>query len=158
MPTSACTALWQYIIDMPRTKKISKFLSETPDETRNVARELARSLKPGDVLYLYGELGSGKTVFVKGLCESLGVNDDVTSPSFVIATEYHGKYVIAHVDLYRLDGNAVTDLPIEEYILEKGITVIEWADRIRRVAQGIIVKMSILNHHKRTIEIEDLRD
>ncbi|MDH4211440.1 MAG: tRNA (adenosine(37)-N6)-threonylcarbamoyltransferase complex ATPase subunit type 1 TsaE [candidate division WOR-3 bacterium] len=143
---------------MPRTKKISKFLSETPDETRNVARELARSLKPGDVLYLYGELGSGKTVFVKGLCESLGVNDDVTSPSFVIATEYHGKYVIAHVDLYRLDGNAVTDLPIEEYILEKGITVIEWADRIRRVAQGIIVKMSILNHHKRTIEIEDLRD
>jgi tRNA threonylcarbamoyladenosine biosynthesis protein TsaE len=143
---------------MPRTEKIDKFLSENPDETRNVARVLARSLRPGDVLYLYGELGSGKTVFVKGLCEGLGVDDDVTSPSFVIATEYHGKYLIAHVDLYRLDETAASDLPIEEYILKKGITVIEWADRIRQVVKGIIVKMTILNHQKRAIEIEDLRD
>lgn len=135
----------------------SKFLSENPDKTRDIARELAKSLKPGDVLYLYGELGSGKTVFVKGLCEGLGVDGDVTSPSFVIVTEYHGRYIIAHVDLYRLDGTAARDLPIEEYMLESGITVIEWADRISRATSGIVVRISILNHQKRAIEIEDLR-
>ena len=142
---------------MSRTKKISRFSSNTPEATRNYARKLARSLRPGDVLYLYGELGSGKTVFVKGLCDGLDVNDVVTSPSFVIATEYHGKYTIAHVDLYRLDGVAAGDLPIEEYMLQNGITVIEWADRIGDVTEGITVKISIIDHEKRMIEIEDLR-
>ncbi len=142
---------------MSRTKKISRFLSNTPEATRKYARKLARSLRPGDVLYLYGELGSGKTVFVKGLCDGLDVNDVVTSPSFVIATEYHGKYTIAHVDLYRLDGVAAGDLPIEEYMLQNGITVIEWADRIGDVTEGITVKISIIDHEKRMIEIEDLR-
>ena len=133
-------------------------MSENPDKTRDIARELAGSLRPGDVLYLYGELGSGKTVFVKGLCEGLGVEEDVTSPSFVIATEYHGKYAVTHVDLYRLDGKAASDLPVEEYMLETGITVIEWADRIGPVSKGISVRITILNHQKRVIEIEDLRD
>jgi len=139
-------------------RKDSKLLSKNPEETRKIARELAESLKPGDVLYLYGELGSGKTVFVKGLCEGLGVEEDVTSPSFVIATEYHGKYTVTHVDLYRLDGTATRNLPIEEYMIENGITVIEWADRISRATSGIFVRIDILNHQKRTIEIEDLRN
>ena len=135
-----------------------KFLSENPARTRDIAREVAMSLRPGDVLYLFGELGSGKTVFVKGLCEGLGVEEDVTSPSFVIATEYHGKYTVTHVDLYRLDGKAASELPVEEYMLESGITVIEWADRIGGVSKGILVRISILNHQKRAIEIEDLRN
>jgi tRNA threonylcarbamoyladenosine biosynthesis protein TsaE len=143
---------------MQRDSDKEKFLSENPDKTRDIARELAGSLRPGDVLYLYGELGSGKTVFVKGLCEGLGVKEDVTSPSFVIATQYHGKYTITHVDLYRLDSDAASDLPVEEYMLEDGITVIEWADRIGRVSKGISVRMTILNHQKRAIEIEDLRN
>ena len=142
---------------MRREKRNSKFLSENPDKTREIARELAGSLRPGDVLYLYGELGSGKTVFVKGLCEGLAVEEEVTSPSFVIATEYHGRYTVAHVDLYRLDGTAAHNLPIEEYMLERGITVIEWADRISRATSGIVVRIDILNHQKRAIEIEDLR-
>lgn len=143
---------------MHRDRNKERFLSDDPDRTRDIARKLAGSLKPGDVLYLYGELGSGKTVFVKGLCEGLDVEEDVTSPSFVIATEYHGKYTVTHVDLYRLDGIAASDLPVEEYMLENGITVIEWADRIGRVSTGISVRMTILNHQKRAIEIEDLRD
>ena len=142
---------------MPHDRNKERILSENPDKTRDIARELAGSLRPGDVLYLYGELGSGKTVFVKGLCEGLGVEEYVTSPSFVIATEYHGKYTVTHVDLYRLDGTAASDLPVEEYMLENGITVIEWADRIGIVSKGISVRMTILNHQKRTIEIEDLR-
>ena len=143
---------------MSRTKKIIRYSSNTPQETREIAKALARSLKAGDVIYLYGELGSGKTVFVKGLCEGLGVEEEVTSPSFVIATEYHGQYEVAHVDLYRLDGTAAADLPIEEYMIENGITVIEWADRIGWQVTGIIVKFSIVDHQERVIEIEDLRN
>jgi tRNA threonylcarbamoyladenosine biosynthesis protein TsaE len=143
---------------MRRDIKNSRFSSENPDKTRAIARELAASLRPGDVLYLYGELGSGKTVFVKGLCEGLAVEEEVTSPSFVIATEYHGRYTIAHVDLYRLDRTAARDLPVEEYMLESGITVIEWADRISRTTSGIVVRIDILNHQERAIEIEDHRD
>ncbi|MBE0434169.1 tRNA (adenosine(37)-N6)-threonylcarbamoyltransferase complex ATPase subunit type 1 TsaE [candidate division WOR-3 bacterium] len=142
---------------MSQTERINKFVSDAPEKTWGIARQLARSLKPGDVLYLYGELGSGKTVFVKGLCEGLDVKDDVTSPSFVIATEYEGRYAVTHVDLYRLDASAASDLPIEEYVLERGVTVIEWADRIGKVEKGIIVRISIVDHQKRGIEIEDLR-
>ncbi len=143
---------------MSRTIRNHKELSDSPEETLAVAKNLAVSLKPGDILYLYGELGSGKTVFVKGLCAGLGVKDEVTSPSFVIATEYHGTQSVAHVDLYRLDKGQVRDLPIEEYILDKGITVIEWADRLGPATKGIAVRISIVNHQKRVIEIEDLRD
>jgi tRNA threonylcarbamoyladenosine biosynthesis protein TsaE len=143
---------------MSRIERSSRVVSNSPDETQGIAKNLARALKPGDVLYLYGELGSGKTVFVKGLCEGLGVEEEVTSPSFVIATEYHGRYSVAHVDLYRLDTAGAGDLPIEEYMLAKGITVIEWADRIGPVTKGIVVKISIDDHQKRVIEIEDLRD
>lgn len=133
-------------------------MSDSPEETLAIAKNLARSLKPGDILYLYGELGSGKTVFVKGLCAGLGVKDEVTSPSFVIATEYDGTQSVAHVDLYRLDRGQVGDLPIEEYILDRGITVIEWADRIGATTKGVVVRINIVNHQKRVIEIEDLRD
>lgn len=132
-------------------------LSASVEETRSIAKTLARDLRAGDVLYLYGELGSGKTVFVKGLCEGLDIEERVTSPSFVIATEYHGRIAVAHVDLYRLDNTAVSDLPIDEYMLRSGITVIEWADRIGEVMDGITVKMSIIDHQRRVIEIEDLR-
>ncbi len=142
---------------MSKTRKSSRILSASVDETRSVAKGLAQDLRAGDVLYLYGELGSGKTVFVKGLCEGLGVEERVTSPSFVIATEYHGRIAVAHVDLYRLDKAAVSDLPIEEYMLRSGITVIEWADRIGEVTNGIVVKMTIIDHQRRMIEIEDLR-
>ena len=143
---------------MSGVERTSKFVSETPEQTRSIARQVARSLRPGDVLYLYGELGSGKTVFVQGLCAGLDVKDDVTSPSFVIATEYEGRYRVTHVDLYRLDGKAAGALPIEEYMLDKGITVIEWADRLDRAGTGIVVRISIVDHQKRLIEIEDIRD
>lgn len=132
-------------------------MSASVEETRSIAKGLARDLRAGDILYLYGELGSGKTVFVKGLCEGLGVEERVTSPSFVIATEYHGRIAVAHVDLYRLDNTAVNDLPIDEYMLQSGITVIEWADRLGEVTKGIMVKMNIIDHQRRVIEIEDLR-
>jgi tRNA threonylcarbamoyladenosine biosynthesis protein TsaE len=139
-------------------KKKKEYISNSPAETTRIAREIAKELKPGDIIYLIGELGSGKTVFVKGVCAGLGVKEEVTSPSFVIATEYHGFMMIAHVDLYRLPGGEVSDLPVEDYTLENGITLIEWADRITVRRNGISIKFDIIDHKRRKIEIEDLRD
>jgi tRNA threonylcarbamoyladenosine biosynthesis protein TsaE len=151
------TAHLKYTTRMLEAKKRTT-ISNSAGETINIAKDFARILRPGDVVYLYGELGSGKTIFVKGVCVGLGVKDDVTSPSFVIATEYKGAVRIAHIDLYRLETTDAGSLPLEEYVLEKGITLIEWADRIQVTDKGIRVKFTILDHEKRKIEIEDLRD
>ena len=133
-------------------------MSNSPEETIRIAKRIARTLKPGDIVYLYGELGSGKTVFVKGICLGLGVKEDVTSPSFVIATEYHGALAVAHIDLYRLQRGEAVGLPVEEYFSRSGITLIEWADRIDSITKGINVKFHITDHRKRMIEVEDIRN
>ena len=136
----------------------TEILSKSAEETLRIAAELAKELQPGDVVLLYGELGSGKTVFVKGVCAGLGVKENVTSPSFVIATEYHGEMRISHIDLYRLQRGEAGDLPISEYVLDNGITLIEWADRLDAASEGIKVKFTILNHEQRKVEIEDFRN
>jgi tRNA threonylcarbamoyladenosine biosynthesis protein TsaE len=139
-------------------RKVAEYISNSPEETMKIARKIARTLVAGDIMYLYGELGSGKTVFVKGLCTGLGVDEEVTSPSFVIATEYRGTIPVAHIDLYRLQRGMAGDLPIEEYMLPNGLTVIEWADRIDVLRKGIRVNIDIINRTKRVIKIEDLRN
>ena len=104
-------------------------------ETISLAREFARRLVAGDVVALYGELGAGKTQFVKGVCLGLGLVEVVTSPSFIIMNEY--KYArnggeslsVYHFDFYRIKSiSEVYDLGIEEYFYGKGICLIEWAD------------------------------
>ncbi|MCK4941710.1 tRNA (adenosine(37)-N6)-threonylcarbamoyltransferase complex ATPase subunit type 1 TsaE [candidate division WOR-3 bacterium] len=137
---------------------MAEYISNSSEETKKIAKKIAKTLKPGNVMYLYGELGSGKTVFVKGICAGLGIDEEITSPSFVIATEYRGTLVVAHIDLYRLQRGQAGDLPIEEYILQDGVTVIEWADRIDVLKKGISVNIDIINRKKRVIKIEDLRN
>lgn len=138
--------------------KRMRILSDGPDRTKEIGAEMAAELRAGDVVYLYGELGSGKTVFVKGLCSGLGVDEEVTSPSFVIATEYNGALKVSHIDLYRLDGVQVAALPLDEYIAANGVTVIEWADRLGSVSKGIVIHIAILGETSRELLLEDLRD
>lgn len=139
-------------------KNIKKILSKSPQETIDIARKIAGKLQPGDVIYLYGELGSGKTVFAKGLCLGIGVAEEVTSSSFVIATEYEGNIPVAHIDLYRLNQDALYTLPIDEYIRDDGITIIEWADRLNaKYKEGLEVKIKINENNSREMTIEDFR-
>jgi len=138
-------------------QKRKEIVSKSPQHTIVIAREFVSTLRPGDVVYLYGELGSGKTVFVKGICAGLGVTEEVTSPSFVIATEYQGSMKVAHIDLYRLSSGGANNLPIEEYLVDNGITLIEWADRIEVGKRGINIRFTIIDHQRRRIEIEDFR-
>jgi tRNA threonylcarbamoyladenosine biosynthesis protein TsaE len=110
---------------------VAELTTHSEEETAAVGRDLAASLRADDVVLLYGDLGAGKTVFVRGLAEGLGVNrDEVSSPTFTLIQEYRGgRLVLFHVDLYRLDDpREIDDLGLDE-IAADGVLAIEWADK-----------------------------
>ncbi|HEX9654120.1 MAG TPA: tRNA (adenosine(37)-N6)-threonylcarbamoyltransferase complex ATPase subunit type 1 TsaE [bacterium] len=107
------------------------FTSNHPEETRHIAANLAHTLEPGAVVALFGELGSGKTTFIHGLCEALRVSGDVTSPTFTLLHEYAGRLPVYHFDFYRIEhADDIWQLGWEDYFYGDGICLIEWADRI----------------------------
>lgn len=100
------------------------------DETRSLAASLAGIAAPGDLMLLAGELGAGKTAFVQGFGQALGVTEPITSPTFALAQRYDGDLVVHHLDVYRLDQlHEVIDLGIGE-LLDEGVVVIEWGDAV----------------------------
>jgi tRNA threonylcarbamoyladenosine biosynthesis protein TsaE len=103
-----------------------------------VAARLAAALAPGAVILLSGELGAGKTVFVRGLADGLGIDPDaVTSPTFTLVHEYRGGRVpLVHVDLYRLDRADLDDVGLDAELAASGVLAIEWADRLIRTPPG----------------------
>ncbi len=108
------------------------FISEGPGETIRCGKVLGGVLAPGSVVGLIGELGTGKTCFIKGLASTLsGVSEDeVTSPTFIFMQEFPGKIPLYHFDLYRIMSSSdLRDLGFEEYLYSDGVIVIEWADR-----------------------------
>ena len=108
--------------------------TKSPKETINLAVCLSRDLQMGDFIALEGDLGTGKTVFVKGLAKGLGVENHlyVNSPSFVIVREYRGEKDLYHFDVYRLEEKDFCEsIDYERYFYNKGITVVEWADKIK---------------------------
>jgi tRNA threonylcarbamoyladenosine biosynthesis protein TsaE len=112
--------------------------TRSEDETATVARELAATLRPGDVVLLSGNLGAGKTAFVRGLAAGLGIDpDEVSSPTFTLVHEYRGgRLTLYHVDLYRLDRAATEDLGLEEMGVADGVLAIEWPDRLTHAMPG----------------------
>jgi len=100
-------------------------------ETEQAGELFAGSVQPGDLVLLYGELGAGKTAFVRGMARGLGANpEDVSSPTFTIIQEYAGAGVtLYHVDLYRLEPKEIDDLGLDDLVSGDGIVAIEWADR-----------------------------
>lgn len=112
---------------------MKEILTDSAEKTMEFASFLARGLKPGDIVALVGELGTGKTVFVKGLAKGLGVREHeyVNSPTFVIVKEYRGRVDLYHFDVYRLDEKSFCDtMDYERYFYGQGVTVIEWADKV----------------------------
>jgi tRNA threonylcarbamoyladenosine biosynthesis protein TsaE len=110
---------------------VATLISNSPAETEEIGRQLAERIDLGAVLALKGELGSGKTVFVKGLVAGLGSSADVTSPTFTIAHEYRGgRLPVYHFDFFRLeDSQSLARLGLDDYLFGDGLSVIEWADR-----------------------------
>ena len=105
-------------------------LTKGEDETGHLGELLGQTLRPGDVVLLYGELGAGKTAFVRGLARGLGADgEQVSSPTFTLIQEYAGRIPLYHVDLYRLEPREIPDLGLDDLMLGDGIVAIEWADR-----------------------------
>lgn len=122
-----------------------------------IGRRLARALRPGDLVLLYGPLGAGKTTLVRAAAEELGVTDPVRSPSFTIANIYAGEITVQHLDLYRLDEIGEDDaLALEEYVRSDAVTFVEWPEAgIGRLgAAAFTVKIDHESLHERVIEIE----
>jgi len=110
---------------------MASIISHSPQETFELGRQFAAGLKRGAVLALAGDLGAGKTQFSKGLAAGLGVEAEVTSPTFTLIHEYPGgRLSLFHIDLYRLeDEDEVLGIGLDEYLDGDGVTVIEWADK-----------------------------
>jgi tRNA threonylcarbamoyladenosine biosynthesis protein TsaE len=126
------------------------------DESSSAGERLAGKLRAGDVVLLFGELGAGKTAFVRGLARGLGATpDDVSSPTFTLVQEYRGAGVtLYHVDLYRLEPVEIADLGLDELVGGDGIVAIEWADRWPdRPDRAVEVRMAEAGENQRTIEI-----
>jgi tRNA threonylcarbamoyladenosine biosynthesis protein TsaE len=105
-------------------------VTENEEQTAAAGERLADNLRPGDVVLLFGDLGSGKTAFVRGLARGLGASaDDVSSPTFTLVQEYAGRIQLFHVDLYRLEPAEVDDLGLDELVAGEGVVAIEWAER-----------------------------
>lgn len=126
-------------------------------ETRATARRLATTLRPGAVLLLLGDLGAGKTAFVRGLAEGLGIAEDaVSSPTFTLVQEYRGgRLPLYHADLYRLpEGVSLDDLGLDE-VAEDGVLAIEWPERLARPVPGAVaIRIAIDDDNARTITID----
>lgn len=114
---------------------MATFISNSPAETETFGRDFAKQVGAGSVVALQGELGTGKTQFVKGLAAGLGSNASVTSPTFTIVHEYSGGSLpVYHFDFFRLqDRQSLERLGLDDYFFGDGVSVIEWADKFREL-------------------------
>ena len=129
-------------------------VTRSEEETLAVARALAGTLRAGDVILLSGNLGAGKTAFVRGLAAGLGIDPDaVSSPTFTLVHEYRGgRLTLYHADLYRLDRVATEDLGLEEMGGDDGVLAIEWPDRLAHALPGAReVRIDIIDENTRRI-------
>jgi tRNA threonylcarbamoyladenosine biosynthesis protein TsaE len=127
------------------------------DETRDLARHLGKHLKPGDWVALVGELGTGKTLFVKGLGEALHCRDTLASPTFSLVRVHRagvsGKTALRHVDLYRLNPQEIPTLEWEEILDTAGVTVVEWAEKAMNYwpSDCLVVGISHMGDNRRSL-------
>jgi tRNA threonylcarbamoyladenosine biosynthesis protein TsaE len=105
-----------------------EFETSSPEETERIAAELAAELRPGDVVTVSGELGSGKTTFVRGAARALGVEQNVTSPTYTIGHRYRGNVDVSHLDLYRFEGVSPAEWGDLEPYFDGAVCFVEWPE------------------------------
>ncbi|MEO0072979.1 MAG: tRNA (adenosine(37)-N6)-threonylcarbamoyltransferase complex ATPase subunit type 1 TsaE [candidate division WOR-3 bacterium] len=138
-----------------------EYITNSPEETIELGKKLGAILKAGDILAFYGELGSGKTTMIKGICLGLGVSEAgiVKSPSFIIINEYQGRYPIYHIDLYRIQNpSEIISLGLDDYLEGSGVSIIEWAEKLPTPlpSRTIRIELEILNSTSRKIKLPGL--
>ena len=124
-----------------------EFITKSPEETKAFGEKWGQALQPGDIVALVGELGAGKTCLVQGLLRGLNVKDKYSgrSSTFVLINEYEGRLPVYHFDIYRLnDLREMIDLGYEEYLYGRGVTIIEWADKMGNLLPKDCIKVELL--------------
>lgn len=133
-----------------------KITTKSDMETIALAQNFESEKFPNMIICLNGELGSGKTMFVKGLANALGIDETITSPTFTIIKEYsYGELPLYHMDVYRLDGNCES-IGIEDYFTKGGVVAIEWADTIKDILpkERLDIKFVVADENKRVLILE----
>jgi tRNA threonylcarbamoyladenosine biosynthesis protein TsaE len=136
---------------------MQRILSRNAEDTQRAGYALAKEFTGGETVALIGDLGAGKTVFVKGMAQALGITQMVVSPTFTILREYHGRLPLYHFDVYRvLSEEEMFEVGLEEYLASGGVSVIEWADNIPGLLpeDTLFVRIRRLEGEEREIVIE----
>lgn len=135
--------------------------TSSPEQTQKFGWKLAHCIGAGTVIALIGPLGSGKTCLAQGICRGLGVEEPVTSPTFILINEYTGRIPVYHFDLYRLsDADELLELGYEEYFYGEGACLVEWAEKARELLPDDTVEIHLrwLSHNDREILLIDPAD
>lgn len=139
---------------------MSTKISRSVKETEEIAKTFAKSVTPGDIVCLFGDLGAGKTNFTRGFVQAFGIPvEQVDSPTFTIINEYDGEIPVYHMDFYRIEHHTeALEIGIEEYLYGDGICIIEWPERILEVLPEDVIRVEIetLEENSRKIIFNDL--
>ncbi len=131
--------------------------SSCEDNTYEFGQKIGELVEPGQLILLSGDLGAGKTLLTQGICDGLGVEEDVTSPTYNLINEYEGDLAVYHMDLYRLEQEEdLYDLGFEDYLENGGIVIIEWPDLVYDLipAEFIYIKIEVISQEERIIVVE----
>ena len=136
-----------------------RFITNGPEETEALGARLARALEPGAVVAFTGDLGAGKTAFVRGLARGLGIRDRVTSPTFTVVNEYEGgRLPLFHFDLYRLgSADELFDIGWEDYLARGGVCAVEWSERMEELLEPGTIRVDLRrgeDESRRVITVE----
>ncbi|MGE4353935.1 MAG: tRNA (adenosine(37)-N6)-threonylcarbamoyltransferase complex ATPase subunit type 1 TsaE [Oscillospiraceae bacterium] len=133
-------------------------ITNSEQETEAVGEKLGRRVADGTVIAMYGDLGAGKTAFVRGLARGMGIDTRVSSPTFTIVNEYSGKRELFHFDMYRLaSSDELFDIGWEDYLGRSGVCVVEWSENVEDAFDGSEMRIIItkLSDTQRKIWIEE---
>ena len=135
-----------------------KIITRSELETEKVGEDFAKTCRPGTVIAMFGDLGAGKTAFVRGLAKGLGLHARVSSPTFTIVNEYQGKIPLFHFDMYRLgSSDELFDIGWEDYLNRGGICAVEWSENVEDAFDADTLRVTIdkLGENEREISIEN---
>lgn len=134
------------------------FETKSPEETIALGKKIGEKLKPGAIIAMEGTLAAGKTTITKGIALGLGIQEEITSPTFTLISEYEGRMPLYHMDVYRIDTTEdFLGLGVEEMLYGKGACVIEWSEKVRPELpkETITIRMKAGQNESRQIEIEN---
>ena len=137
---------------------MAEYISKSEHETELIGESFAKTLPPGTVVAMYGDLGAGKTAFVRGMARGLGIDCRVSSPTFTIVNEYLGEKELIHFDMYRLsDADELFDIGWEDYLNRGAICAVEWSENVEDAFFGdeIVVRIEKIGDCSRKIIIEE---